>query len=1168
MKLFYPGVLLIMPLTDSDYNQFARALARCFAQRSKGLDEDSRRIVGARPADHILAGFLTPVRPSLPTAAIHVGSEQNDAFKEDDDLDDESLLVNDLPRDSAYEQTALGVEWITLLDQMQADSVMTIELQMCIYVRRFPTFQEQSKKVSWERQPAGTNSPRQSVIAQAWTREELLPIRREINLGSLKSKRQIAIDISQEMTAAWVGIDKTFLYRGQHRLTIAEPDLASAPTYNARLVQLQSNKMPVNWKPVIDVRLITTPTEPGCARVALRVINQTDSVRDQFLDYVDPNLYAVQLKVSVPKDSHRMAIFRELPDSFRYDREMFGIGINTHVDGHIVGNQIVLETDSIPMKQVDRLEPREISNATPRFDFLAADPVPILQRILDDMNRYNGNEWAQKIASLKDVERNEAISARDSFRSEIARFERGVKLLEDARFSNVKRAFCLMNRAMGQAARGKYQKWHLFQIAFIVSQIPSLAAREYPELTQPGDDYADVLWFAAGGGKTEAFLGLIIWQAFFDRLRGKQFGVTAYVRFPLRLLAFQQVRRLGRALAAAEVIRAQEKLGGAKFSIGDFVGSNVTPNSVSDAEHKRFKDRGVDKRFQRISECPFCDAEVRLGYDADLRLIKHVCTNPNCREGADRLPIYIVDTDVYRFLPTVIVSTVDKIALLGYNKRFANLFGRFDLICYSHGASFSDINKNECEAAKAFTSSTRLNECGGKPVRYGPFHDPAPSLLIQDELHLLSEDVGAFDAHYETAVMEMAQSLGAQPWKIIAATATIEEYEQHAYQLYLKRARQFPGPGPEAYESFYYRQNPDKIGRIFIGVLGIGRKHTPAVSRALSNVYIELQAARELAEANPATAAARYGTSLLSREEFRELVFYYELPLTYVLTRKGSDQVAEAIESRVKSDLRELAPNHGELIVDMFNGGVDFSEMAAAMQRISSAKPDGNPEERIRGLVATSIIGHGVDVDRFNIIVFAGFTRLVAEYIQASARVGRTWPGISIFVATPQNERDRSIFDRFAKFHEYLDRLVDPSAVNRWSDPALQRTMPGLLAGYLMGVAAHQMKQPIASVEDVLSRHASAKAEALNEQEIVKWLDKAYGADQAPSPERYRDRIANQASNTYRLIINRTKDPGGRPLWLGNHLGAMQSLRDVDDPAYIRVSREDDKNVIRRLING
>lgn len=1163
-----------MPLLDSDFNNFATTLTRRFSDRSKGLDPDSRRIIAARPSDRILAGFLTPVR-SDQSFALSFTSEMEDA---DGESAVDNALADDLPRDSAYEQTSLGLEWMVALDEMQEDALIDVEIGLSVYVRRLPTFDEQNSRKVWER-PAfnpptqipstaipGTDSPRVCRFVAAWSHEEVLPIRKQIDLAELRTRRRIAIDISQEVTASWTTIDTALLYPGRRALTITEPDLASKPIYDAKVDQLHSTKIPVQWKPVIDARLIATPTEPGCARIALRLINQTEQIKDQFLDFVDPNLYAVRVKISVPRNSHRMSLFRELPNSYRYDRSMFGVGINSHVEGHVEGTDLVLETDSVPIKRVDRLEPRAVTDAQPSFQSLVMDPVPILTRILDDMTRYMSEDWAMKIGNLSGIERDEAVSARDRFADEIIRLERGVQLLANSKYEKVRRAFSLMNEAMRNSAGGAYEEWRLFQIVFIVSQLPILASREYPELSRDDDDQVDVLWFAAGGGKTEAFLGLIVWQAFFDRLRGKHFGLAAYVRFPLRLLAFQQLRRLSRALAAAEVIRNREKMGGARFSIGDFVGSTVTPNRISDDDNRRFKSRGVDKRFQRLFECPFCDAEVRLEYEEDLRLITHVCTNPSCSGGIERLPIYIVDFDIYRFLPTVIVSTVDKIALLGYNQRFANLFGRFDLICYRHGASFKGANKKDCEASRALGEGSVPQNCNGKGIVVGPFHDPAPALLIQDELHLLSEEVGAFDAHYETAVMELARSLGAKPWKIVAATATIEEYEQHSHQLYLKRARQFPGPGPEAYESFYYTQNHEKIGRIFVGILGIGRKHTPTVTRTLSNIYVELQRARELAESDPLAASIEYGTSNLSLEEFRELIFYYELPLTYVLTRKGSDQIAEAIESRVKGDLRELAPNHGDLIVDMFNGGVDFIDMAQAMQRIARATSDTNPEERIRGLVTTNIIGHGVDVDRFNIIVFAGFTRLVAEYIQASGRVGRTYPGISIFVATPQNERDRSVFDRFAKFHEYLDRLVDPSAVNRWPDAALQRTMPGLLAGYLMGVAAHSAGTPIATVEDVQRLHA--KARALNESTILEWLQRAYGAAQAPSPARYNDRIANRVSNTYRLVINTPINRTGPPRNLGNHLGAMQSLRDVDDPGYIRVSNSADKNILRRLING
>ena len=96
-------------------------------------------------------------------------------------------------------------------------------------------------------------------------------------------------------------------------------------------------------------------------------------------------------------------------------------------------------------------------------------------------------------------------------------------------------------------AAGQYghEKWRLFQIAFIISLLPELAAREYPELATQDDGFVDLLWFAAGGGKAEAFMGIILWQAFFDRLRDKQLGNTAFVRFPFTAFDFPAASTFG-----------------------------------------------------------------------------------------------------------------------------------------------------------------------------------------------------------------------------------------------------------------------------------------------------------------------------------------------------------------------------------------------------------------------------------------------------------------------------------------------------------------------------------------------------------------------------------------------------------------------------------------------
>ncbi len=1162
-----------MPLSDADYNAFATTLAQRFAERAKGLNPESGRIVNLRPADHILAGFLTPVfeRSSshLPTIA-----GPNEAS---DDVDE--VLADDLPKDSAYEQTAIGLEWIGSLEGFTPGKQLAVEAEFFVYVRRLPSFAEQRGHSIWRstahpprtgaadpQEHSSTQSPKEAPLVAVWTRERISGLRVVVALDQLRAQRRFSLDLTSQIRDALRNVSLEQAFHGRRQISVKEVDLISQEAFEAWLRTQPTGALPAEWRAVVDIRLSSVPTEPGCARVAVRLINHTEPPGARSLDYVDPNLYGAIVAARFPRDVHRPTVFQELPASFRYDRRMIATGINTQIVNREVDNDFVLTTETVPKAVVPRLEPHQVPGSIPDFVALARDPVPLLRRIHESMRQYDAESWERKERTLAGLERDEAVAARARFRGEADRFVRGIQLLDDNRYPHVKRAFTLMNEVMQQAI-APHCAWRLFQIVFIVSQLPGLASREYPELSRPDDGFVDILWFAAGGGKTEAFLGLILWQAFFDRLRGKTIGVTALVRFPLRLLTFQQLQRIARALAVAELVRKREHLGGARFSMGYFVGSTVTPNTISDELHARYVARGVDARLQRVFQCPYCSAPVKLIYEAALRLVAHECTSARCPGGSGRLPVYVVDDDVYRYLPTVVVSTVDKLALIGQNQRFGNLFGRFDLLCPKHGASFKGVNKRICPAAGDFALGTRPERCGEDHVIYGPFHDPAPALLVQDELHLLCEELGTFDAHYETGAMELVRGLGQSPWKIIAATATIEDYEQQAWQLYLRKSRQFPGPGPEAYDSFYYRQNQARIGRIFLGVLGVGRKHTPAVTRTLSLLYLELQAARELAQADLSRAVTSYGVGPISLEEFRMLVFLYELPLTYVLTRKGSDQVAEAIESRVKRELRELAPAHGELLIDTFNGGVDIAEMIGAMEQIRTASPDSDPTERIRGLVTTNIIGHGVDVDRFNVIVFAGFTRLVAEYIQASARVGRTYPGISIFVATPQSERDRSIFDRFGKFHEYLDRLVDPTAVNRWPEPALTRTVPGLLCGYLMGIAAHQIGRSIATVENVQDNYGRVGADSLNPDSLVAWMCRAYGIENAPS-QIYRERLITRTRNLFSSIVNLPRRQGAKPRQLREHLGAMRSLRDVDDPAYIDAADPTDQAILKRFING
>src|SRR5262249_39916448 len=155
----------------------------------------------------------------------------------------------------------------------------------------------------------------------------------------------------------------------------------------------------------------------------------------------------------------------------------------------------------------------------------------------------------------------------------------------------------------GRGRRRPLTKWHLFQIVFIVSQLPSLVQATNNSVdSRP----VQILWFPAGGGKTEAFLGLLIWHAFLDRLRGKLLGVTAFLRYPLRLLTYQQLQRVAWVLGQAEEVRIHHRIPGEPFSLGYYVGQSTTPNSIADNQHKQLIASGVPSDWQRVFRCPYC----------------------------------------------------------------------------------------------------------------------------------------------------------------------------------------------------------------------------------------------------------------------------------------------------------------------------------------------------------------------------------------------------------------------------------------------------------------------------------------------------------------------------------------------------------------------------------
>src|SRR5438093_9077435 len=136
------------------FTVYARGLTERIAERAKGLDEGSKRIARARPADRVLAGFLTPQK----------------ARATDHNENTEDELTRELPTDEPHEQTSIGLEWLVPDIAIQT-SACEFRVECSVYVRRIPDPDEVLAGAEWRKNANETE--RRTELVPIWTREPI-----------------------------------------------------------------------------------------------------------------------------------------------------------------------------------------------------------------------------------------------------------------------------------------------------------------------------------------------------------------------------------------------------------------------------------------------------------------------------------------------------------------------------------------------------------------------------------------------------------------------------------------------------------------------------------------------------------------------------------------------------------------------------------------------------------------------------------------------------------------------------------------------------------------------------------------------------------------------------------------------------------------------------------
>lgn len=744
-------------------------------------------------------------------------------------------------------------------------------------------------------------------------------------------------------------------------------------------------------------------------------------------------------------------------------------------------------TESIPVFYAEVLdtalaEEAGVNDAL-RMSFLAeASPEELGAAIQQFIDEYW--KWIQKEAALAQElsPTSQVISTRLANKAGhiLSRMKSGLATLLDPKNPEVLIAFRLANEAMLlQQQRGKvrlrafddvpgaplsfpaldllepdagsFGSWRPFQLGFILLTLTGLVI--------PSDesrDEVDLLFFPTGGGKTEAYLGAAALTMFHRRLCDTSHsGVDVLMRYTLRLLTIQQFERSAGLIVAMEHLRreAPEQLGETPFSIGVWLGDGTTPNKRQKAieflKKKGLPDSGANPFV--LKKCPWCGAQFGYrksnstwyGYkqsETTPRTLRFECPDRNSCEfstPSTALPIWITDEDVYDERPSFILATVDKFARLAWEPRARTLFNRDE----------SGVQS-------------------GLP----------PSLIIQDELHLISGPLGSMVGLYEAVIEELCTYQGADgpigP-KIIASTATTRRYQEQVLSLFGRaKTTIFPQAVSRANETFFssvLRENGQPVkGTAFVGV-NPATYSTGQVSA--SQLAAILSQAPDSWKGNPEEMDF-YSTAVWFFNSLKELGQTLTLMQSTVLS------LIEAMwrDARLpKERSRSLEP------MMELTGRISAGEVAGALERLGIPASE---NKSVATCLASSIMEVGVDVQRLGLLTIMGQPKMTSQYIQVAGRVGRArdkGPGLVVMLYNPSRARDRSIYEQFRSFHERLYARVEPLSVTPFAIQTLDKGLEGaLLSHYRMTTPVDQGSlEPNPSAFKISSEVLAKRAEVI-----------------------------------------------------------------------------------------
>ena len=798
---------------------------------------------------------------------------------------------------------------------------------------------------------------------------------------------------------------------------------------------------------IVTVTLSNTPKDNSQPQ------NIGDDYFEELKERVEGSLFEVELTChfdqsclrNYPRVSKELLTEEEKELELRYkDQHVYAIGHGVAVDWQEANNsEIMLYSDFMPSFEVPQVTAETSDSFSRVLDFEFLQTIETNEAVFEQLNHFVENylDWINTQEQLKKTEDDdEQITAHniiERMHTAAKRMRRSISVLESD--VKVQKSFALANQAMlAQMQRTRPNNheytWRPFQLAFFLMVLESTINEE--------DDYrdlVDLIWFPTGGGKTEAYLGVMAFLFVYRRLSytSSGNGTVAIMRYTLRLLTSQQFVRACKVIGALELIRRKEPmLGEEPFSVGLWLGGDSSPNLFSKAIE--FKEKQNFSKFV-LNECPWCaDKFSSENYLVDENNFHFTCNNHNCDFGQEKdnvLPFNVVDEALYNNPPSLLIATVDKFARFAWDEK-ANVF------------------------------------LGGKKNR-------PPELIIQDELHLISGALGSIVGIYETGFEAAITSRGVFP-KFIASTATIRQASEQIKALFGRDMAVFPPVGLRQKDSYFAKEVSldEKPGRLYVGYLAFNRQRKNCLEdlagTLLATPQILFHQQDELKDAwwtqmvyhgslkGVSNSQTNFQNNIPKVQQ--RLLMSHFIGEAEKYESNYSERIEEALKSQASYDRfvngkwaagREPleSNNISELYYQCFPTRSINTKLLTGSntaetntQVFDSLSSNFKQSDAIDAVLATNMVSVGLDEPRLALMVMNGQPLTTAEYIQASSRVGRSSiPGIVFINYYKTQARSLSHYENFRAFHSSFYRFVEPSSLTPFTEQVRNKALHAAL---------------------------------------------------------------------------------------------------------------------------